>query len=256
VDASCHVELWDVELGREPWKVGIHLAADVEPSASGPEAVIGQVEQACSTLLSDGKRTFVLGGEHSVSVGAVRALAATTNSVGAGAPEGREDRNSPLSMLQVDAHLDLRDSYEGSRYSHACVARRVLDLGLPVVHVGVRAACPEELEVIKRHELRPFWAHELRRSSGWIEGVLEQLAPKVYVSVDVDGLDPSIMPGTGTPVPGGLGWYELLELLRAVGEQREVVGCDLVELAPIPGQNASEFSAAQLAYKMIGYFWP
>jgi agmatinase len=243
VDASCHVELWDVELGREPWEVGIHLASGVEPSASGPEVVVGQVEQACSGLLRDDKRPFVLGGEHTVTLGALRALCALGDA-------------GPTSMLQVDAHLDLRDSYEGSPYSHACVARRVLDLGVGVVHVGVRTACPEELEVIRRHELRPLWAHELRRSGDWIQQALEQLTSRVYVSVDVDGLDPSIMPGTGTPVPGGLGWYELLELLKAVGEQREIVGCDLVELAPTPGQNASEFTAAQLAYKMIGYFWP
>lgn len=243
VEASCHVELWDVELGREPWEVGIHLAPGVEPSAAGPEAVVAQVEGACREILDHGKRPFVLGGEHSVTVGALRALA------------GR-DQGDGLTVLQVDAHLDLRDSYEGSPYSHACVARRALDLGFGVVPVGVRTACPEELEVIQRHGLRPLWAHELQaRADRWVEEALEQLSPRVYVTVDVDGLDPSIMPGTGTPVPGGLGWYELLALLRAVGEQREVVGCDVVELSPIPGQNVSEFSAAQLAYKMVGYFW-
>jgi len=164
---------------------------------------------------------------------------------------------APDTMLQVDAHLDLRDSYDGTPYSHACVARRVLDHGVRVVHVGPRVACPEELAALRQHGLAPIWAGDVHAApdATWIPRAVEQLGERVYVSVDVDGLDPAVIPGTGTPVPGGLGWYQLLALLRAVGRERDVVGADLCELAPIDGQNVSEFAAALLAYKMIGYFW-
>jgi agmatinase len=244
VEASAQVELYDVELQQEPWTVGVSLLPALSPSAAGPEAVVEQVAQACGQVLADGKRPFVLGGEHTVTVGAARAARA-------GRPAGQ------LSFLLVDAHLDLRDSYEGTVYSHACVARRLLELG-PVVHVGVRVACPEELEVIRERDLHPVWAAEIAgeppSSTAWIDRVLEQLGPDLYVSVDVDGLDPAVIPATGTPVPGGIGWYQLLALLRAVG-QRHVVGCDLCELAPRQGEHGSAFAAAMLAYKMIGYFW-
>lgn len=243
IEASRQVELWDLELRTEAWKVGIHLAQDLEPEVAGPERVVQQVEQACAA--HTGKRVLLLGGEHTVAVGAVRALCAL------------EPGERPTSVLQVDAHLDLRDSYEGSGFSHACVARRLLELGTGVVHVGARVACPEEMKAVAEHRLSPVWAHEVRgeEDAPWIDRTVAALGERVYVSVDLDGLDPAVVPGTGTPVPGGLGWYQVLALLRAVGEQREVVGADLCELAPIAGQNVSEFAAAQLAYKMIGYFW-
>ena len=238
VEASTQVELLDLELGLEPWRVGLHLAPPVEP-VGDPEQVIARIERACRVHVEQGKRVLLLGGEHSVTLGAVCGL--TT---------------APDAMLQVDAHLDLRDSYDGTPYSHACVARRVLELGVRVVHVGPRVACPEELEAVRRHGLAPIWAGDcLAPDASWIQRAVDQLGERVYVSVDVDGLDPSVIPGTGTPVPGGLGWYQLLALLRAVGREREVVGADLCELAPIDGQNVSEFAAALLAYKMIGYFW-
>jgi len=238
--ASTQVELYDLELDREPCAVGIHSPPALAPSAAGPEDMVRIVEEACSGPIADGKFVFLLGGEHSVTVGAARAV---------------HKRHGPLSFLQIDAHLDLRDSYEGSPYSHACVARRLLELG-PLAQVGMRGASAEELALVRERGLRPLWAHELQSSppETWIRRVLDQLGPRVYVTVDVDGLDPSVMPGTGTPVPGGLSWYQLLALLRAVGAEREVVGCDCVELAPIPGQRASEFAAALLVYKMIGYF--
>jgi agmatinase len=238
--ASTQVELFDLELQREPCAVGIHAAPALAPSAAGPQDMVARVQEACAGPLHDGKFVFTLGGEHTVALGAARAAAKA---------------HGPLSLLQIDAHLDLRESYEGSSYSHACVARRLLELG-PLVQVGVRTACPEELDAVRTFGLRPFWGHEIHQQPdrAWIDGVVEALGPRVYVTLDVDGLDPSVIPATGTPVPGGLGWYQTLALLRAVGERREVVACDLCELAPVPGHQASDFAAALLVYKMIGYF--
>ncbi len=238
--ASAQVECFDLELGREPCEPGIHTLPMLTPSALGPEDMIGRVELACGGPQEAGKFVFTLGGEHSIALGAARAAS---------------HRYPSLSFLQIDAHLDLRESYEGSRFSHASVGRRLLEIG-SLTQVGVRTGCPEELEVIQQHGLKPVWGWDVQRlpDDVWIERVLEQLGPQVYVTLDVDGLDPSIMPATGTPVPGGLGWYQTLKLLKAVGETRQVVGCDLCELAPILGQHASDFTAALLAYKMMGYF--
>ncbi len=240
--ASTQVELFDHELGREPCSVGVTTLPSLLPSAAGAEAMVDAVEELCARPFADGKLVATLGGEHSIALGAVRAAVKA---------------RGPLSVLQIDAHLDLRDRYEGSRFSHACVARRLLELGCDLVQVGVRTACPEELEAIRAHGLRPIWGHELAATpdATWIARVLASFKrERVYVTLDVDGLDPSVIPGTGTPVPGGLGWYQTLALLRAVGAEHEVVGFDLCELSPIPGQHASEFAAALLAYKMIGYF--
>jgi agmatinase len=238
--ASTQVEFYDLELEREPCAVGIHTLPALLPSALGPGDMIDRVEQACLGPISDGKFVFTLGGEHSVSLGAVKALAR---------------HHEKFSILQIDAHLDLRDTYEGSPFSHACVARRLAELG-SLVQVGVRTGCPEEIQAIIDLKLKPLWGYQIPTlsQSEWIQRTIEQLSPKVYVTVDVDGLDPSVIPATGTPVPGGLSWYQLLALLRSVGEQRQVIGCDLCELAPIPGQHASDFAAALLVYKMIGYF--
>jgi agmatinase len=240
--ASAQVELFDLELGREIGAVGVHALPALAPSARGPEEMVARIEAAAARPVADGKLLFTLGGEHTVTLGAARAVAA---------------RHPGLGFLVVDAHLDLRDSYEGSRFSHACVSRRLLELGR-VVHVGARVACPEELEAVRAHGLDPIWGWDAARlpEADWIARALGQLGEDVYVSVDVDGLDPAVFPATGTPVPGGLAWYPTLALLRAVGKKHRVVGCDLCELAPIPHQLASDFAAASLACKMIGYFAP
>jgi agmatinase len=243
LEASSQLELWDLELGREIWPVGIHALPPLAPSAAGPEQMIAHVEQACLGPLGDGKLVFTLGGEHSITVGAARAVA---------------QHHQPLTFILIDAHLDLRESYEGSRYSHATVARRLLEIGA-VIHVGARVACDEELDLVEASGLDPVWGHQIQqlRQEEWIGRVLGQIGRdhRIYISVDVDGLDPSVVPATGTPVPGGLGWYQTLSLLKAIGEHSSrVVGCDLCELAPIPMQPASDFAAAMLAYKMIGYF--
>ncbi|MCA9666001.1 MAG: agmatinase [Myxococcales bacterium] len=249
VEASQQVEPYDIELAREICDVGIHTLPTIMPTAGGPEAMCEAVYEICAGPARDGKLVFLLGGEHSVTFGGARAAV---------------EQHGPLSFLQIDAHLDLRDSYEGSRFSHACVGRRLLDLSAPddrdapiLVQVGIRAACPEELDTVRDYDLDPLFAHEIagQPREQWIKRAVDALGPKVYVTLDVDGLDPSVIGATGTPMPGGLGWYDTLALLRAVGEQREVVACDVVELAPgVGASHASAFAAAQLCYKMIGYF--
>lgn len=240
VAASTQVELFDRELGCEPWRGGIHTLPSFLPDSSGPAAVVEQIYSLCKPVVEDDKLCFLLGGEHSVTVGNARACV---------------EKYGDVSFLQVDAHLDLRDSYEGSPFNHACVGRRLLDWG-KVVHVGVRTACPEELEAVKQHGLAPVWGDEVASLAldEWLERAVSQLGDKVYVTVDVDGIDPAVIPATGTPVPGGLGWYQILALLRRVGEAKQIVGCDVVELAPRAGDHRSAFAAALLVYKMIGYF--
>jgi agmatinase len=240
LEASRQVELWDDELERTPSDVGVHTLAPLLPVMSGPAGMIDAVAEAADRSFADGKLLLMLGGEHSLSVGTVRACARHC---------GR------LSILQIDAHADLRDSYEGTPLSHACAARRLLEFG-PVTGVGIRNLSVEEHQFVKETGYRIFWARDIARDreDRWIEQVVAGLTDPVYVTFDLDGLDPAVIPATGTPEPGGLGWYQALALLRRVGEARRVVGCDVVELAPAPGSHVSDFAAAKLAYKMIGYF--
>ncbi len=238
--ASAQLEEYDWELDLEPIRVGVHVDEPVAPSAAGPEHVVAAVRQVVGGWLEKGRFPIVLGGEHTVAVGA--GWAAT-------------DHFGEVTFLQIDAHLDCRDSYQGSRFSHACTARRLWERG-KVVSVGIRSACGEDMEWVRAQEARVFWARDLavQPTEEWIPGILEALGETVYVTLDVDGLDPSVIPATGTPEPGGLGYWEVLALLREVGRYRRVVGCDLCELAPAPGQWASEVAAANLVYKMVGYF--
>jgi agmatinase len=190
--------------------------------------------------LSDGKVLLSLGGEHTVTAPLARAAAAVY-------PD--------LCVLNLDAHLDLRDTYEGSPLSHACVMRRVRDAGLRTVHVGARSWSAEEEQYATRHAVPRVSAREIAAdaSGKWIERTLDALRSPVYVSVDVDALDPSLVPGTGTPEPGGMTWGQTLALLRRVFAERRVVAADLVELAPIPGSRVSEFVAARLGAKLLLY---
>jgi len=242
LEASRQVELFDEELRRTPADVGVHTLPPLEPVMSGPDAMLAAVEEAAAPLFADGKLVLGLGGEHSVTVGLARACL-------------RHHRE--VSFLHIDAHADLRDSYEGTPLSHACAARRLLELG-PVTSVGIRNISEEEYTFATQSGQlsRIVWARDLAdaHDDHWIDRVIASLGETVYVTFDLDGLDPSVIPATGTPEPGGMSWYQALRLLRRVGEQRKVVGCDVVELAPIPGSHASDFAAAKLAYKMIGYF--
>jgi agmatinase len=235
LSASQNMELWDEELGAT-YRAGIHTLPEVEPTASGPEAMLERVERAADWIFERGKLPAVLGGEHSITAGVVRAA---------------KRRYPDLSVLQLDAHADMRDRYLDSAHSHACVMRRVREL-VPAVSVGIRSMGEEEAELLKAHP-EPMWSVRQFRSLGrdWTP-VLSRLTDRVFVTFDLDALDPSVLPATGTPEPGGLDWYEAVDLLAAVAARSRIVGFDVVELAPLPGQVASDFLAARLVYRMIG----
>jgi agmatinase len=233
--ASENMELYDEEAGVT-YRAGIHTLPELEPTAAGPEAMCERVAEAAGWVWDQGKLLAMLGGEHSITAGAVRAA---------------RERFPHLSVLQVDAHADMRERYLDSAWSHACVMRRVREMA-PAVSVGVRSMSEEEAERLAR-EPWPTWSpRRFRALRGDWSPILAGLGDEVYVTFDLDGLDPSLVPATGTPEPGGLDWYEAVDLLKAVAGARRIVGFDVVELAPIPGQVASDFLAARLAYRLMG----
>jgi agmatinase len=237
IDASCNMELYDEELDREIYKSGIHTLPPLEAVASGPEGMLERVEQSVSGVLDLGKIPVMLGGEHSITLGAIRAT---------------RKRYSKLSVLHLDAHADMRESYQGSPFSHACIGRRMREL-CPVVQAGIRSMSVEEAVFIRKNNVPVFSAATIRKDRTWVSKVLRHLSRDVFISVDLDALDPSVMPATGTPEPGGLTWHDVLDVIREVSRKRRVVGFDIVELAPIPGMVAPDFLAARLAYRMMGY---
>jgi agmatinase len=236
--ASANLEWYDIELKLEPYRRGIHtLPFPDEKATASSSSMINWVRATAMSILAAHKFPVLLGGEHSVSLGAVRACA---------------KRFPGLTVLSLDAHTDLRDRYNRSPLNHACVMRRVLDVARPVL-AGIRSTHLEANRTIKKGGITMFPAEEVLFDETFAPRLLEALGPTVYVSVDLDVLDPAAMPATGTPEPGGLGWYDLLRVLRLVFEHRTVVGADVVELRPIEGNAAPDFLAAKLVYKLIGY---
>ena len=237
IDASRQMEDYDLELGQETCGLGIHTLPEVQPHAAGPEATVQRVQDAAARVYRPGVTLAALGGEHSVSVGVVRALKA---------------HHPDLSVLMLDAHADMRDSYQGSAYSHATVGRRIAE-SCPLALVGVRSLSTEEREAVQDLG-QPLYAWPPDRSMADLaDAVLAHLTNTVYISVDLDALDPSIMAAVGTPEPGGMLWADVLALLRAVAGRRRVVGFDLMELAPAEGPVSCAYTAAKLAYKLMGY---
>ena len=232
LSASQKVELYDQELDKEPYKIGVATLPILKGNIRNIQP---KIESEISILLDKGKFPIMLGGEHSISVGAVKAC---------------KNKYADLSVLQLDAHADLREDYNGSKFSHACVMRRVREI-CPAVAAGIRSLSQEEMDFARGSGQikKIFWADRLD-----IEKILAGLSSHVYITVDIDVFDPAEVPATGTPEPGGLNWYKVLEILKVVFRSKKVVGCDLVELAPIKGQHASEFLAAKLVYKLIGYY--
>lgn len=246
IDASTQVELYDIESGKNTCEdLPVHTIDELAIDKGSPEKTIKNVEQAVRLVVRAGKKPVVLGGEHSITAGAVAGL---------------EEKD--FSVLHIDAHADLRDSYEGTKYSHACAMRRVREITKSTVQVGIRSMCDEEAEYIEKEKPAIFFADDLvrnRRNDGLaaadLASIVSQLKEKVYITLDIDGFDPSIVPGTGTPEPNGLLWNDVISLMRRVGEERDVIGFDVVEVMPTPPLRTSEFLAARLTYKMMGLFW-
>jgi len=240
--ASRNMELYDEELELEPYKeIGIHTLPAIDTADGTLDEVISEIFTAQLGLLEDEKFTVALGGEHSLTPPLVSATA-------------KKYKN--LSVLQIDAHVDLRDEYQGNPASHACAMRRVVEI-CPAVQVGIRSLSVEEAQAIPRLHTSIYWAKDIARAplKSWIAKVLADLSPNVYLTIDLDGFDPAIVPATGTPEPGGLDWMQVTSLVRAVADHKKIVGMDVVELLPQPGDHASDFLAAKLVYKCLGYIF-
>ena len=243
LNASHYVEFYDEELERELCSdVGIATLPPVRFGKAAHAKALDILYSSVKSLLALNKFVVTLGGEHTISQAPIKA---------------HIEKFPSLSVLQFDAHSDLRESYQGSKYSHASVMARVSELMDPgrIVQVGIRAQCIEEAECIKEKGINTLYAHQIRdeNSTRWQDNVLNRLTDHVYVTFDVDGLDPSIMPSTGTPEPNGLYWAETMQLLRRIGEQKTIVGCDIVELAPVKGVSHPDLTAAKLTYKLMNY---
>jgi agmatinase len=235
IEASRYLEFYDIETDSEVFKKGIFTAKPVQ--SSSPSVLIKKTDSAVSRYLKDNKLVVALGGEHSVSIGIIKSYA-------------RHYGN--LSVLHLDAHADSRDAYEGSRYNHACVIARAREYVSNVVSVGIRSMDVSERSGVDRRKM--FFAHEIHDSDKWINKAVGQLSDTVYVTIDVDVFDPGVMPSTGTPEPGGLGWYQVLKLLSSVAKSKRIVGCDVVELCP-SSSKAPDFLAAKLIYTLLSYIY-
>lgn len=234
IETSEFLEMYDTETDSEAYRVGIFVADEVSEKSS-PEKMTDAVYRAVRELLENGKFVALLGGEHSVSFGSIKA---------------HHEQYPNMSVLQFDAHTDLRDEYHGSKYNHACVMARAREI-CPVVAVGIRSMDISERKYLPEGNI--FLAENIVGKTDWIPKMLERLTDEVYITIDLDALDPSVMPATGTPEPGGLGWYEMLHILREVAKHKKIVGFDIVELLPKEGTQAAVFLAAKLLYKLIGY---
>ena len=238
IDASRHMELFDEEINGETAQIGIHTLEAIDANRS-PDLMMGALYEEARRLLNTGKFICMLGGEHSISGPVIRA---------------HKERFPKLSVLQIDAHADLRDTYDGTPHSHASVMRRVVEM-CSVVQVGIRSLSSEEASVIPLLPTRIFFAKDIVGRTEWIEEVPDSLSEEVYLTIDVDGLDPSLIPTTGTPEPGGLMWYDVINLIRFVAEKRRIVGMDVTELSTLPGNNSPSFLTAKLIYKTLGYIF-
>jgi len=237
IDASADMELYDLVLDREPFRAGIHTLPELAVHAGSPEAMVARVQQVAGELIDDGKLVVTLGGEHSITIGATLAHA---------------ERFPRISVLYLDAHADFRQEYLDTPFNHACALRRIAEKGVPAVHVGMRSADRDELGALRDSGIPSFPAHTFRHPGAVAERVIAGLRDEVYISVDLDVFDSGLLPAVGTPEPGGLGWYDVTDLLAEVARQRRIVGFDLMELAPEYGPRASAQLAAKLAYRMLG----
>jgi len=232
INASRNMELYDIETGYEVYKKGIYTAKAID--ADNSHVLIKHVREKVSRALTDNKFVVVLGGEHTVSLGTISAHAAFFKN---------------FSILHMDAHSDMRDSYEGDKLSHACVMARAKEITKNIVSVGIRSTDSSEMKNIEKENT--FYASAIYHSGQWIKNVIKKLSQNVYITIDLDVFDSSIMPSTGTPEPGGLGWYDVLNLLEKVSRNKNIVGFDVVELCPSKYNMAPDFLAAKLIYKLL-----
>ena len=238
IDASRNMELYDEEINASVYRLGIHTLPEL-PSLDEPDAMMQQVEHQAEKLLDTGRFLVTLGGEHSISGPIVRAL-------------GRRVRD--LSVLQIDAHTDLRETYDGTPHSHTSIMARVVEV-CPAVQVGIRSISEVEAKRLPVTPTTIFWARDIIGCIDWYEDAISHLTENVYLTIDVDGLDPSLVPSTGAPEPGGLGWYDVIGIVRATARARKIIGMDVTELAPLAGNNAPDFLTAKLIYKSLSYIF-
>jgi len=236
--ASKELEPFDEETLTEPYLTGIFTLNELDVTVSSPEEMVLRVAKVAGSVMDLGKFPVMIGGEHLMTLGIVKALA--------------EREGTGWGILHIDAHADLRSEYQGSSFSNACVMRLALDYA-PIVSVGIRSLTKEEFDFARSRPVPIFFCHDILKNPGLLDKALELLPEKVYVTIDLDAFDPSIMPSVGTPEPGGLGWYDLTGFLRKVFSVKTVLGFDVMELKPIPGLTAPDFLAAKLIYKLIAY---
>lgn len=243
IDASGYMERFDDELSQETFRMGIHTMDPLPIENLSSEEMVDKVYAQTSELLKANKFPVLLGGEHTVSIGAVKA-----------AKEVYPD----LSVLQLDAHYDMRDVYFGSKLNHGCVGRRISEI-CPIVQTGTRSLSKEEKDFLTtgaNGRIKTISVYDILEMPFWKDNVSNSLSEHVYITIDLDVFDPALVLATGTPEPGGIGWYEALSLLREVTKDKKVVGFDVVELCPIKGNIASDFLAAKLVYRLLGYIFP
>jgi len=240
IDASQYLELYDLDLDRETHTVGIATLPQVEPLLSSAQDMVDRVYRVVDSLIQRRKMVVMLGGEHSISLGAVRAF---------------REHFPRLSVLQLDAHADLRDEYMGTRYGQACVMRRIMEI-CPVCQAGIRSLSREEKQFLTQNGLAPLYMSDLATTASALQRMVDALTDDVYVTIDADVLDPSIMPAVGTPEPDGMTWRQILEVIEAVALRKHIVGFDIVEFCPSQGPGSCAFMLAKLAYRIIGYALP
>ena len=237
LQASSHMELWDEEMQVDVHRVGIFTLPEMELPFGEMAPLIDEIERVAYEVIGRDKFLMTLGGEHSITPPLVSAAAR---------------KYSGLSLLQIDAHADMRDAYMGTPHNHACAMRRAAQHAT-ITQVGIRSLSTEEAEVLPKLNTKVFFDVTMREDPAWMDAVVESLGDHVYVTIDVDGMDPAIMPSTGTPEPGGLSWPEITRLLRKTAERKTIVAADIVELSPIPGMVAPNFLCAKLLYKLLTY---
>ena len=238
-EASPNIELYDADLDSEPYLVGIHGLSPLNMPQNAEKAV-NIVYKAVSNELNNNKTPVTVGGEHSLTCGAVKACL---------------EKHPDLTVIQLDAHADLRDEYENEKYSHACVMRRIADLGAGFVQAGIRSMSKEEKDWLDQNNRKIISSKHILENKNWTKKAIEDLSDNVYLTLDVDVLDPAYMPSTGTPEPGGISYYHAVDLILAISKSgKNVVGMDMMELAPVRCLHHANFLAAKLLYLMIGAF--